>query len=312
MEIRSVLFGAGRGKRLRPLTDRVPKPALPVLDVPLAAWGLARLIDAAPPVVVNGSHLADHLVSQLELLPFTGWDAFVERPEGYGTAGTLRALRERFGSTVLTCNGDLVADLDPADLLEAHAAAGCLGTLGVRAVSRGADLEVAGSRVTGFIDRRREDRAGAQFLGLAAFERGALDDLPDHRPAGLGETLLKELAERGALASWETSGYWKDVGTPRAYLDVSLDVLYGRAPEPPVSTPGRVVEVEDGLAYVGPDAEVEQASLGPGAILLRGAAVDPGARIEDAIVFAHERVAAGHRVRRDIWFDAYPLGLSSR
>lgn len=311
MEIRSVLFGAGRGKRLRPLTYRAPKPALPVLDVPLAAWGLSRLLDTAPPVVVNASHLADELMARLGLLRFTGWEPFVERPEGYGTAGTLHALRERFGPTIVTCNGDLVADLHPADLLEGHAVAGRLGTLAVRTVASGADLEIADGRVTGFIDRRREDRAGARFLGLAVFERSALDALPVHRPAGLGETLLKNLAERAALASWESSGYWRDVGTPQAYLDASLDVLYGRAPEPPVSPPGRVVDVPDGLAYIGPGTQVEDASLGPGAIVLRGAAVDRGARIEDAIVLPHERVTAGALVRRGIWFDGRPVSVAA-
>ena len=280
-----MLFGAGRGKRLRPLTDRIPKPALPLLDVPLAAWGLAGLVRVAPPVVVNASHLADRLIGALDGVGLPGWRAVVEEPEAYGTAGTLAALRDQLSERVLTWNGDLLTDLDPGDLLATHDTSGAPATLAVMEVSSGADLRLDRVSVSGFVDRRREpDVAGARFMGAAVFERAALSRLPSTRPAGLGETLLRDLAGSGDLAVHIFSGYWTDVGTPEAYLGASLDLLYERAPTAPVSLPGDIVDVQGGRAYVGPGASVEAASLGPGAIVLSGAQVDTGTRIENAIV----------------------------
>ena len=285
MEIGSVLFGAGRGKRLRPLTDRIPKPALPLLDVPLGAWGLAGLVRAAPPVVVNASHLAESLVEALEAVGLTGWRAVVEAPEAYGTAGTLAALRDQVSPRILTWNGDLLTDLDPADLMAAHEASGAIATLAVTTVSSGADLPLADGVVSGFVDRRKEpDAAGARFMGAAVFEEAALERLPTTRPAGLGETLLRDLAESGDLAVHVFSGYWTDVGTPEAYLAASLDLLYGRAPSAPVALPGDIVDVQGGRAYIGPRASVAPSSLGPGAIVLNGAQVATSTRIENAIV----------------------------
>lgn len=297
-----MLFGAGRGVRLRPLTDAVPKPALPLLDLPLAGWGLQTLTGSLTPVVVNGSHLAADLMDALSRLDLPGWRPFVEVPEALGTAGTLRALRHGAAPTVVTWNGDVLTDLDPYALLDRHASASRLGTLAVRRVDRDADLEVDGDRVTRFVDRRRETTGGAQFLGIAAFERAALDELPDERPAGLGETLLKTLAERDALAVHEFTGYWHDVGTPAAYLQASLDVLNKRAPRAPVPPPGEVVEVTDGLAYLGPDAQVEPASLRAGAIVLRDAVVAAGATVHNAVVFSGARVPAGAHVNGGVWF----------
>lgn len=303
MVMNSILFGAGRGKRLRPLSDRLPKPALPVLDIPLAAWGLAALARGAPPVVVNGSHLAGGLMESLDRLHIEHWSPFVEAPEALGTAGTLRALRSSLGPTVVTWNGDLLTDLRPEDLLAAHARGERPGTLAVRPVESGADLAIEDGRVRRFIDRRREDAPGAQFLGIAAFERSALEDLPDEHPAGLGETLLKTLADRGVLGVHEFSGYWRDVGTPDAYLSASLDVLNEAAPAPPVALPGSIVDVNGGSAYVGPGAQVQESSLGPGAIVLSDAVIDPNAVLSNCVVFPGGRVPSDARVADVVWFE---------
>lgn len=285
MEIGSVLLAAGRGTRLRPLTDVMAKPVLPVLDVPLAAWGLGALCTEMPPVVVNVSHLASGALAALDELDIEDWEAVSEEPEPFGTAGTLASLRGRVGTRVVTWNGDVVTALRPRDLLAAHTAAGAPATVAVRPVDHHADLEVHDGRISRFVDRRRENLEGGQFLGAAVFERAALELLPVEIPAGLGETLLRTLAGRGELSAYITNGYWIDVGTPERYLEVSLDVLYGRAPSPPVPLPGEIVDVDGGRAYLGPAATASTDSLGPGAIVLAGATVPPSARIESSIVW---------------------------
>lgn len=303
----AVLFAAGRGRRLQPLTDRIPKPILPLLEVPLAAWGLHALTTAASPVVVNASHLAPRMIEVLERLPFRGWQPFVEEPAALGTAGTLHALRDRFGDRVVTSNADVVTDLSIAHLLECHVRSGATATVAVRSVERAADMRLDGDRVVGFVDRRRSPHeVGVQFLGVAVFERAALDLLPDHRPAGLGETLLATLVERGDLAAHLHEGYWVDVGTPAAYLSVSLDLLYGRAPVPPVAVPGTTLQVAGGLAYVGPKTTVDQTSLGAGAIVLTGAVVSGGATIERSIVTPGSVVPAGSNLRDTVWLGPGP------
>jgi mannose-1-phosphate guanylyltransferase len=308
MEISSVLFGAGQGKRLRPLTEALPKPALPLLDVPLGAWGLATLALVAGPVVVNGSHLADRLFEALDELGLDGWEPMIEGPEAYGTAGTLAALRDRAGPRVTTWNGDLLSSLAPEALHRTHGRLGRLGTIAVVQVDAGADVILESERVTGFVDRRIDrDVAGARFIGAAVFEKPALERLPSTRPAGLGETLLRDLAESGDLGAHVFDGYWNDVGTPDAYRRASLDLLYGLAPSPPVVLPGEVVEVAGGRVYLGPGAQAEPDALGAGAIVLRGARVEEGASVANAIVMPGETVPAGASVEQTIWFGSRPL-----
>lgn len=303
--ISAVLLAAGGGERLRPLTDVVAKPALPLLDLPLGAWG-AKSLGASPGFVVNVSHLAETIIEALDPEAL-GARVFVEHPEPYGTGGTLAALRDRVDERLLVWNADTLTDLDATELLETHERSGAAGTISVMAVPSYADFKVSDGRATELIDRRHASEAGARYIGVAVFEKRALELLPGGRPHGLTETLLRPLLERGELGVHVHERYSLDVGTIDRYLTASLDVLYERAPRPPRSIPGKVVEVSGGRSYMGPGAHADEDSLGPGAIVLANATVEPGARIEHSIVWRAERVPSGTELRDVVWFGGRAL-----
>lgn len=300
MTVTGVLLAAGRGERLRPLTDMVPKPALPLLDVPLGAWGLWNLLRAADEVIVNVSHLGDQVVGALA--GFGDFEVLDEGPEPWGSAGTLAAIGGRVGDTLLVCNGDVLTDVGAADLLAAHRAQGTPATISVRSVESGADLTTDGERALGFIHRNEEPAAaGAQYLGAGAFDRRALALLTPRRPAGLAEFLLRPLIERGELAVHFSRGYALDVGTLERYLRASFDLLEGRGPLSPRPLPGELIEASGGHAYLGPDASADEESLGPGAVILAGSALHEDSYVTNAIVWPDEEVPAGVRVENGVW-----------
>jgi NDP-sugar pyrophosphorylase family protein len=307
--IGSILFAAGGGTRLRPITDAVSKAALPMLDVPLGAWGLRTLLGAAPPTVANVSHLADTVVTALS--PHAGRDRLefmVERPDAFGTAGTLAALEERVAGRVVTCNADLLSDLEAAELVLSHERLGAPATVAIKEVDAGADLEVSGDGAARLIDRREDrDTAGGLFLGMAVFEDSALGLIPAERPLDLTRGLLGPLIDRGQLAVHRHSGYAVDVGTPGRYLASSLDLLDGTAPSCTDRPPGKVIAVPGGSAYVGPEAVVEPESLADGAILLGGSIVRSDAVVSRSIVWRGEVVTRGTTLRDSIWIGGAEL-----
>ena len=307
----SVLLAAGLGERLRPLTGEVAKAVLPVLDVPLGTWGLEGLDQHHPPVVVNASHLAASVAHRLRPGRPRSFEVFWEEPEPLGTGGTLRALRARVAERVVTWNADMVADLHVPTLLRAHAASGALATVAIVGVGAEADFETRAGRATRLVDRRRENVRGAQFIGIAVYERAALDLLDERVPLGATEGLLQPLLERSELAVFEHTGYALDVGTLERYLRVSRDVLEGVAPAPPAPLVGQIVEVDGGRAYVGLRAEVETSSLGPGAVVLAGSIIEGGARVARAIVWPDERVPAGTDLSDCVWFQGRRLNAAA-
>jgi mannose-1-phosphate guanylyltransferase len=308
--IGSLLLAAGRGERLRPLTDLVPKPVLPILDVPLGAWGVVDLGRAVPPTIVNTSHLASQVGEDLSPYAPGGYLESMLEPVPLGTAGTVRALAGRIQHRLVTRNADLFAEAQAEHLLHTHDSADAEATALIHWVDRGADFEVHAGRITRFIDRRREPGVpGARFMGMAVLDEGAVRLIPKDGPRGLGETVLRVLADRGELGAHACRGYARDVGTPPGYLAATLDALAGRGPSAPGGWPGTIVEVEDGRAYVGPDARVRVADLRAGAVILSRATVAPGSRVSNSIVWPGEKVEPGSTLTSVVWAGGRPIKI---
>jgi NDP-sugar pyrophosphorylase family protein len=298
----------------------VPKVALPLLDIPLGAFGIALLAPYGP-LVVNTSYLSDAVAPALVPWGLREREIFFEGSVPLGTAGTLRALSERLAGTFLALNADELLDADPEALLETHRRSGATATLALAPVAAGADTLTQGERVTAFIDRRTRSMPGMAFLGLAAYSRSVVSLIPQGR-SGIAEVVLRPLIERGEVAAHVHDGYALDVGTPFRYLQASLDLLEGRGPEPPRRPgvhfagdrfagdrfPGRIIEVDGGRAYLGPGAAATKGSLGPGAIVLAGARVE--GRLQDSIVWPEATVGAGETLTRSIRFSTQTIAAT--
>jgi NDP-sugar pyrophosphorylase family protein len=220
--ISAILFAAGRGERLRPLTDTVPKPAIVVRGKPLGAYGLRVLREIDGRIAVNLSWLAEATKVALEPYapPETLW--FVESPAALGTAGTVSVLLPRLTPTFAVMNADTITDLSVSELLTSHQRMKAPATLAVRNVHEGADFLVEEGRAIRVIDRKREgSRPGALYIGAAIFERDKIARYLDAItiPAGLAEAVFRPLAARHALAIHRHDGFAIDVGTHSALAD---------------------------------------------------------------------------------------------
>ncbi len=307
----AVLLAAGRGVRLAPVTDRIPKAALPVLDVPLAAWGLADLASLGAPIVVNVARNGDFVQAALAPFDFAGVEFISEAPDPPGGAGTIASLAARDFHVVVTRNADhLVRGLDLPGLVEAHNANGAAMTIVVRAVPEGADVDMSDGRAVSLIDRRRDrGRPGGLWIGTSVISRSALELIPARRPIDLTAGLLAPLIDRGEVAVHIHRGYELDVGTPARYLRACVDLMRQRAPAPPRRIRGTLLEAAGTLAFVGADAEIDETSVGGDAIILAAARVPAGCYVARAIVMPGERVPTDVRVEDAIFFDGKAIPL---
>lgn len=220
------LPSAGVGKRLRPLTERIPKPLLPVAGKPIihhvmkhcARAGIERFI-------VNTHHLHEAFEIAFPDLEWEGLEiVLVHEPDRLETGTGLKNIEPILdpAEPLLIYNSDILTDLDLADLLTSHEQYGRpLATLA--SSSKGNDLHLLTSASGHLlkVDRSKQGPAGdkKQFLGISVVEPGFLRFLQSDHPESLIHGWTRALADDPeSIRTHEvTGGRWQDIGTMEAY-----------------------------------------------------------------------------------------------
>jgi mannose-1-phosphate guanylyltransferase len=286
------VLAAGRGERLRPLTDELPKPLLPVAGRPLAAWTLERLRAAGVEAAALNLHHRGEAIRAAFGASFRGLPlVYSEEPELLGTGGALPPLADFFvpADVVLLVNGDTLGRGPLARLLARHRRARRRGAVATLLFHRtvdprpfGGGVALEGERVLAF--RRGALAWGSArlrrvFAGAAALAPELIADLPPG-PCDIVSALYEPLLAQGReLAAAETARAWHDLGTPERYLE------------------GALAWALDGLPARG-ERRLSGAEVDPTARLVRsvveaGARVGAGARLERTLVLSGARVGAG-------------------
>ncbi len=295
----AVVLAAGLGTRLRPLTEYLPKPAIPFLNRPILHWIFDQISrSGVERAFVNVHHLPD-LVRSAALAYEGGLDVrFSPEEEILGTAGVFWPLRTEIQSDpFLVLNGDVHFLLDPMEPmrdLEDHSEAEV--SLGVMPLSSGnpytpLDVSEEGT-LRGFGEGRHF------FTGIYAARRSFLDGLPGPGFRDLVGGLLLPLMEAGKVRAVPIEGSWYDLGTPRSYLDATFELLSSSAKVPGsclVSRSGYTCllhassEISEraemkGPTVAGPGVRVDAGATLGGTVLLEGAHLREGEDAQDCIV----------------------------
>jgi MurNAc alpha-1-phosphate uridylyltransferase len=211
--MKAMLLAAGRGERLRPLTDSVPKALVPVLGKPLIAWHLERLAAAGfRDAVVNVAHLGEKIVAALgDGARFGISLRYSREPEPLETAGGIAtALPLLDAAPFLLVNADIFCEFD-FRRLRGFDLGGNLAHLVLvpnPAHRAAGDFALRDGKVLG-------KAAGAPrytYAGLAVVSPSLVAPVPRGTKAPLAP-LLYAAADRGVLGGEAYDGLWQDVGT---------------------------------------------------------------------------------------------------
>jgi MurNAc alpha-1-phosphate uridylyltransferase len=222
--MKAMVLAAGRGERMRPLTDLAPKPLLPVGEKPLIVWHLERLASAGvEEVVVNTAYLAEQLVTVLGSGEAFGLSiAWSHEPPGaLETAGGVRHALSMLGEKpFLLISGDVWCDWDLASIAAAPLGRDLAHLVLVPNPEHHADgdFTLADGRV-------RLDGEGERltYSGIGMFHPSLFAGLADNTPLAL-RVPLREAVAAGRVRGEAHYGEWEDVGTPErlAALDFRL------------------------------------------------------------------------------------------
>ena len=308
--LRAMVLAAGAGRRLRPLTARTAKPALPLMGRPLVEYVLRRLGRMGfEEAVVNLHHLPETVERCLDRA-----DAglVVHRSlegELLGTAGGLKKAASFFGDDpLLLVNADTLVDFDLDSLCRAHVDSDALATLLLRPRPAGSlytSVGVDGRGRVRSLSRSTED-GDWMFAGVWVLESEVFRYLSGD-PAGLERELLPRLIEEGAAGSVVQDAPWVTIDTPLHYWSSCLAVARERLFEPDwkvAPRPDLAPEGSSTFVAAGAGTRVEAGGRFGGAVVLgEGCRIGRGAVVESSVLWDGVVVPPRARLRRVVATD---------
>ncbi len=237
--MKAMILAAGLGTRLRPLTNTMPKPLLPVGGTPLIVWNLLLLRrHKFRDVVINLHHLGPMIEHALGDGHQYGLRITYSRePVILGTGGALKQVEAYFGGQpMLVMNGDTLVEIDLDQVVDAHQTHKPAVTMVLRE-----DPAAAQWGLVEIDDARRVQRINGQgrlnpsgsvprmFAGLHILHPRLLRRLPPAgTPSNIIDAYVGALRDEELFMGFDATGYWSDVGTAERYAQAEHAVREGR------------------------------------------------------------------------------------
>jgi NDP-sugar pyrophosphorylase family protein len=312
--MQALILAGGKGTRLRPLTVYTPKPIVPLMNRPFLLFQLDILARAG---VTDITLSLNYQPDKIEDLLGDGSDfgvdlKFVTEPSPLGTAGAYRFAAENSRETMIVLNGDILTDIDIADLIAAHRAKKAAATIVLTPVD---DPSAYGLVETGkdgsvlrFLEKPKpEQLADLKFntinAGVYVLEPEVLDLIAEGENTSFEYDVFPALLDqKKRFFAYVLSGnYWRDIGNPASYLAAHRDFMnemvkgfrIDRDAESEIATAAHV----DKASVVGPGCVIKPGARISNSVIGAGVHVDEKAVVENSVIWPHTRISGLAEIR---------------
>ena len=313
--MKAVVMAGGFGTRLRPLTAHIPKPLVPVGNIPVMEH-MVRLLK---------KHGFTDLSVLLYFLPDTitahfgdgaRWGvniSYVTPTADLGTAGAVKFAVGDSNEPVLVVSADVLTDFDLGAAVRFHREKGAEATMVLTRVEQPLAYGIVITDEEGSVLRFLEKPAWGEVFsdtintGIYLLEPSVFGAIPAGRPYDFGKELFPALLAAGRpLWGHIAKGYWRDVGDLSEYRTAHLDLLQGRVG---VDIPGERHSGNGHTVWLDTGARVDYSSRLSGSVIVgRGAQVAPGARIANSVIGPESVIGAGADIEGSVIWDGVEIG----
>ena len=215
-----VMMAGGKGERLRPLTEKTPKPLLSVGDKAIIDHNVDRLINYG---VKNISVTVNYLKEQIEehyREPRNGVKIqTVREPKFLGTIGSIKFVSSFYNDTVLVMNSDVFTNIDYEDFFlhfQQHDAEMSVAAIPYDVSIPYGILDLEGRNIKGLLEKPKYNYYAN--AGIYLIKRRAINEIPDDAFYNATDLIEKLIGEGKKVIRYPFSGTWIDIGNPQEYL----------------------------------------------------------------------------------------------
>lgn len=312
-------MAGGFGTRLRPLTINIPKPMVPIANIPMMEH-VVNLLKR------NGF---DDLIS---LLFFQGEEIknyfkdgrkfgvkmdYLQPSEDYGTAGAVRYADSFIDETVMVISGDLLTDFDLGSALEWHqrkkSEATILLTRVENPLAYGIVIVDDEGRIVRFMEKPSWGEMFSDTIntGIYILEPHTVRLIPPKTNFDFSQNLFPlMLSKRMGLYGMIAEGYWKDVGNIDEYARAHNDFLAGNIN---LSLGTEQIKYEQGVALVGKNVHLgNDLKIKGTAVIGHNAIIADGAEINDSVIGSRSKIGENSEINNSVlWSDVW-VGAESK
>ena len=269
---KALIMAAGYGTRLEPLTFAVPKPMVPIVNVPTMQHNIELLKKYGLKEVIANIH---YYPEQIQNYFGDGRDFGIKLSYSYekkllGTAGGVKRMAKliRVQNTFIVLSSDALTDINLKKIVNYHRSKKALFTIAlakVKDVSQfGVVIQNGEGRITGFQEKPKQEEAKNDMVnaGVYVIEPEVLDMIPEGF-YDFGKELFPRLVEKGdALYGYPMVEYWSDVGCLGKYIESNYDAMKGLVR---MRIPGRKVSRS---SWIGKRERIDRSARFEGSVII--------------------------------------------
>lgn len=288
--MKALFLAGGMGTRLRPLTDKLPKPMVPVMGKPLLERNIEKLkTHGIDEIVLSTCYQSEHFEDYFSRVDPGVRIFYVTEDIPLGTGGAIKNAQRYFEDTFLVFNADIVSDIDAAKMLRFHKRKKADVTIAVTYVKDPTPYGViefdSNDYAITFKEKPKPHEVLSHYInaGVYIFEPDVLKTIPKGRAVSVEREVFPKLLENGKrIAVYKGCNYWIDLGTPEKYMQVHRDVFEGR------------YVMDDADFYAAPFAGRSEAKVHASAVLRGPVLLGKGARIGAGAVIGPNTVVGAN------------------
>lgn len=235
--MKALLLAGGKGTRLRPLTDKLPKPMVPIMGKPLIERVITKLKEAGvTEVVLSTCYKSHYIENYLDNGSKLGIKIdYVSEDMPLGTGGAIKNSEKFFDDTFIVLNSDIVDDISYRDLVQYHKKKGAAVSIAMTKVKDPSQYGVIefdeNNYINAFKEKPKEGETNSKWInaGVYVFEPDVFKEIPKNKIVSVERDVYPLLLEKNyKMAAYEYNDYWIDVGTLKKYIQAHVDILHSR------------------------------------------------------------------------------------
>ncbi len=316
--IKAVLMAGGFGTRIQPLTNSIPKPMLPIMDIPMMEHIIYKLKRSGIEEIIILLYFKPEVI-QAHFGNGSAWGVkitYALPDDDYGTAGAVGYAREYLDTTFMIVSGDLVTDFNFAEIIDYHYAHASKLTITLTPVEDPLQFGVVITNQQGKIERFLEKPSWGEVFsdtintGIYLIEPEILSYIPLNETYDFSKDLFPKLIKEG-IDLWGCSikGYWRDVGNSTSYREVHEDILKGKIV---YDLPGSCIDTEKGQLCLQKDMSLPSSVKVKGLVVIgQNSTIAQGVQLENCVIGKGCTIAEGVKIKDSVLWDNVSIAEKS-